>query len=321
MRAIAQVILLIDLRENLTNLADRLDKRVNASLLIGNKHFYTSDYQVHRRVNWTAAIQIKSTRTIPDDIAFIPNRYTRLLSNLSSIRLATNLTLTTSNVAWTTLASRLLSEEQITVGFLNSTVVTLNDGNYSFPYSSKVQWIHVGRSDIVYLLQTQQQYQSIGIDLRIQTGNYDTIGASHFNVTARMLTIWIDHGRGPFNLDYQYTILPNISLESLPNNMNNNKSTFSCQSLSFNLNIQLIHAAIYLFSETDFDFTLTVSQPIRINGMMNITIDRIGYGQRCAIFNNNTNVTVPLPTSFQFMGQSVNTNCNKHSHLQHQFFY
>jgi len=44
MRAIAQVILLIDLRENLTNLADRLDKRVNASLLIGNKHFYTSDY-------------------------------------------------------------------------------------------------------------------------------------------------------------------------------------------------------------------------------------------------------------------------------------
>jgi len=44
MRTIAQVIPLIDLRENLTNLADRLDKRVNASLLIGNKHFYTSDY-------------------------------------------------------------------------------------------------------------------------------------------------------------------------------------------------------------------------------------------------------------------------------------
>jgi len=46
--------------------------------------------------------------------------------------------------------------------------------------------------------------------------------------------------------------------------------------------------------------------------MMNITIDRIGYGQRCAMFHNNTNVTVPLPTSFQFMGQSVNTKCNKH---------
>ena len=65
-------------------------------------------------------------------------------------------------------------------------------------------------------------------------------------------------------------------------------------------------------SNTVNTIQLTASQPIRINGMMNITIDRIGYGQRCAMFHNNTNVTVPLPTSFQFMGQSVNTKCNKH---------
>ena len=31
----------------------------NAIPLIGNKHFYTSDYQVHRRrINWTSTIKI-----------------------------------------------------------------------------------------------------------------------------------------------------------------------------------------------------------------------------------------------------------------------
>ena len=96
------------------------------------------------------------------------------------IALATNLTLTTPTTAWTTLASRLLPTGQITIGFFNSTIITLTDGNYSFPYvqnkTSNVQWIHVGESDIGYLLQVQQQYDSLGIEVGIKTGNYDTIG-------------------------------------------------------------------------------------------------------------------------------------------------
>ena len=47
------------------NFADRLDNQPNAPLLIGNKHFYTSDYQVHRRANWTSAIKMQSIRTQP----------------------------------------------------------------------------------------------------------------------------------------------------------------------------------------------------------------------------------------------------------------
>ena len=412
---------------DLFDFADRIENRPNAKLLLGNKHFYTSDYQAHRRVNWTATIKMQSIRTLGSECTNGENRKDEhggqgilnlyspqgldyhfifplfdwqaingitvehdipiepctqglfpvltqpfvggvsdgfyglavmdtISHNLTAQRswhfyddaifaLATNLTLTTSNVAWTTLASRLLNQGQITVGFLNSTVITLNDGNYSFPYDSNVQWIHVGQSDIAYLFQTQQQYESIGIRLGVESGNYDSIDVYNYSVTARTLTIWIDHGLGPLNLEYQYIILPNISLESLPNTIQqyeeeqifkcistnklfhgmvwpslkrasfvlwqNMTTTFSCQSPSFNLNIQLSDAGIYLFSETDFDFTLTASQPIRINGVMNITIDRIGYGAGCTTLNNLTNVTLTLPSSLQFLGSSVDMTCKK----------
>ncbi|CAF1318718.1 unnamed protein product [Adineta ricciae] len=42
----------------LNNLADRLQGQSNASLLIGNKHFYTTNYQVHRRAHWTSTIRM-----------------------------------------------------------------------------------------------------------------------------------------------------------------------------------------------------------------------------------------------------------------------
>lgn len=42
-----------DLRNNLNNFVDRLDRPPNAALLVGNKHFQTSNCQVHRRANWT----------------------------------------------------------------------------------------------------------------------------------------------------------------------------------------------------------------------------------------------------------------------------
>jgi len=54
-----------DTKIELINLADRLDGYSNASLLIGNKHFFVSDYQVHRRANWTSTITLQSVRTNP----------------------------------------------------------------------------------------------------------------------------------------------------------------------------------------------------------------------------------------------------------------
>ena len=66
-RFLAQVIPSIDLRNDLNHFADRLYRLPNAVPLIGNRHFHTSDHQVHRRQNWTSAIKMQSTRTMPDE--------------------------------------------------------------------------------------------------------------------------------------------------------------------------------------------------------------------------------------------------------------
>lgn len=55
------------LRKDLMNFADRIDKKPDATQLIGNRHFYTSDYQVHRRQNWTSMIKMQSLRTQPTE--------------------------------------------------------------------------------------------------------------------------------------------------------------------------------------------------------------------------------------------------------------
>jgi hypothetical protein len=44
-----------------------------------------------------------------------------------------------------------------------------------------VQWIHLGESDIGYILPLQQQYDSVGVHVGVKTGNYDEI--SPFNST------------------------------------------------------------------------------------------------------------------------------------------
>ncbi len=435
-RVLAELVESNDTRTDLTNFADRLSGQPNAALLLGNRHFYTSDYQVHRRANWTSAIKMQSIRTQPDecingenqkaehngqgvlnlfttntddylfifplldwqaingitvehDIPLEPcqhggfplkklsfvggvsdNFYGLAMMDTAShnliakrswhfyddviIALATNLTLTTPTTAWTTLASRLLHTGQITVGFFNSTIVTLSDGNYSFPYvqnsTSNVQWIHAGgAADIGYLLQTQKQYDSLGIEIGTKTGNYNTIGPYNHAVTARMLTIWLNHGKGPYTLDYGYMILPNVSLESVPavikqyeeeqvfscistNNLfhgtmwpalkrasfvlwDNITTTFSCQSPLFQLTVQLSDAGAYLFSETDTNFTVTASHPIRIDGTVKVVVDRVGSGQGCAATSNvdapNTSVTLALPSSPELLGASVNVACKK----------
>ena len=435
MRILAELVESNDSRTDLINFADRLAGQPNAPLLIGNKHFYTSDYQVHRRPKWTSVIKMQSVRTQPDecingenqkgehtgqgvlnlyttnaddyhyifplldwqaingitvehDIPLEPcrsgsfplkklsfvggvsdNMYGLAMMDTAShnltakrswhfyddaiIALATNLTLKTTNTAWTTLASRLLPSGQITIGFFNSTIITRADGNYSFPYTqnntSNIQWIHVGNTDIGYLLQTQKQYNSLGIELGTKTGNYDTIGPYKYPVTARMLTIWLNHGKGSYTVDYSYMILPNVSVQAMPatikqyeneqvfscistNNLfhgimwpslkrasfvlwDNVTTTFSCQSSLFQLTVELSDAGAYLFSETGNDFTVTVSHPIRINGIVKMTVNRVGSGKGCVVSSNSkassTDVSLTLPSSSELLGASVNITCKK----------
>jgi hypothetical protein len=78
-----------------------------------------------------------------------------------------------------------------------------------------VQWIHLGESNIGYILQLQQQYHSIGVQVGVKTGNYDEIGPYNSTITARMVTLYINHGLGPYILDYNYMIIPNVSVESM----------------------------------------------------------------------------------------------------------
>jgi chondroitin AC lyase len=432
-RLLARSIESNDTKSELMNFADRLDKQPNAPLLIGNRHFYTSDFQVHRRTNWTFAIKMQSIRTqgsectngenskdenggqgvlnlytaerydydfifplldwqaingitvehgIPLEpckdgdfarkrLAFVggvsDGQYGLAMMDTAShnltakrswhfyddavIALATNLTLRTPTTAWTTLASRLLPSGKITIGFFNSTVVTLNDGNYSFPYVqgkiSNVQWIHVGESNIGYLLQLQQQYDSLGVHVGMVTGNYNTINIYNYPVKARTVTLYINHGLGPYtNLDYYYVIVPNVTLESMPllikkydeeqvfactstNNLfhgtmwptlkraafvlwDNVTTTFSCKSPTFNLNIELSDAGAYLFSETDTDFTLTASHPRFVSHVLEVTVDRVGHGENCIVSSSSTtNVVLALPSSSQLLGASMNVTCKK----------
>ena len=420
---------------DLLNFADRLAGQPNATLLTGNKHFYTSDFQVHRRANWASAIKMQSVRTQPDEcingenqkaehtgqgvlnlittntedyhfifplldwqaingitvehdipletcqsggfplkkLTFVggvsDNLYGLAMMDTAShnltaqrswhfyddaiVALATNLTLRAPTTAWTTLASRLLHTGQITIGFFNGTVVTLPDGNNTFPYvqnsTSNVQWIHVGGTDIGYVLQTQTQYYALGVTVGTKTGNYDTIGPFNYPVTARMLTMWLNHGKGPYTLDYSYMILPNTSLESMPvlikqyeeecvfscistNSKfqgtmwpalkrasfvlwDNITTTFSCQSPLFQLTVQLSDAGAYLFSETATNFTITVSHPIRVGGVVKVMVDRVGSGEGCTATSDgnvvNTNIALSLPPSPQLLGASVNVTCKK----------
>jgi hypothetical protein len=268
------------------------------------------------------------------------------------IALATNITLNTSKTAWTALASRLLPTGQITVGFFNSTIVTLKDGSYSFPYvqgqTSNVQWLHIGESNIGYLLQLQQQYDSVGVEFGTKTGNYLDIGPFNQTVTARMVTLYINHGLGPYLLDYNYMILPNVTVESMSSLIKkyeeeqvfacissdgdfhgtiwptlkraafvlwiNHSTTFSCKSPTFNLNITLFNSGTFLYSETDSDFTLIASNPIRTNGVLTVSVDRMGHGEGCALssdINNQarTNVTLMVPTDPKLLGASVRVTC------------
>jgi chondroitin AC lyase len=435
-RTLAKLIKQQDLKIELNNFADRLDNKPDAPPFIGNKHFYMSDYQVHRRANWMASIKVQSAKTFPTECILFQNQkaehagqgvlnlykpgtadYFNIFPildwqaingitvehdiplelcdnglffiirrsfvggvsdgqygltmmdtathNLTAqrswhfyddaiIALATNINLTTPTTGWTTLASRLVPTGKITVGFFNSTICTLDDGNYSFSYvqnqTLNVQWIHVGGSDIGYLLQLQEKYASLVLQIGVKTGNYKNISRDYdFTVTARMLTLAIDHGVGPYSLNYNYMIIPNVSLESMPRlieqykeeqvfacmSTNTNfhgtmwptlkrasfvlwsdiETIFSCKSPTFEINIQLSHSGAYIFSETETDFTLTVSHPIQWNMTLHAVVDRVGYGQGCAtssyIDATVTNMTIMLPPTRALLDTSVSVTCKK----------
>ena len=78
-------------------------------------------------------------------------------------------------------------------------------------------------------------------------------------------------------------------------------TTFSCKSPLVQINLELTSACAYLFSETDTDFTLSVSRLVRVNGTMKVSVDRVEYGEGCIVSSNmnssQTDVVLTLPAS------------------------
>jgi len=435
-RSLAQVVTDADLKVGLTNFADQLDLKPHTPQLLGNRAFFASDYQVHRRSNWVASIKIQSGRMYPSECILgqnlkhehsgqgILNIYRQgyndyiggfavldwqaingitvehdipllicvgssyyyhnsrrfvgsvsdgqygmavmdtLSNNLTAqrswhfyddaiIAVASNLSVYAATTPWTTLASRVIPIGQVSIGFFNGTVITLNDGNYTFP--SNVQWAHISEQNLGYVLPLPQLYDSFGVQLGNKTGNYADVCSENVTSTARFVTIYINHGRGPFtDRDYNYMILPNVTLESMPTLVkkydeegvftcitingntsshgtvwpslkratfvafNNYSTSFQCKTRTFSLNITVAYSGLYMFSETENDFTITVSHPIRIKGHLNVTVDREGYGTDCGMViegdTPRTNVTLYLPTDNVYLGQSVNVTCKKHAY-------
>jgi hypothetical protein len=183
----------------------------------------------------------------------------------------------------------------------------------------------------------------------VKTGNYLSIGPYNSTVTVRIVTISINHGLGPYTLDYNYMILPNVSLESIPaiikqyneeqvfscistNHLfhgtlwpslkrasfvlwDDITTTFSCKSPLFEINIELSASGAYLFSESATDFTVTASHPIRVGDNVKVIVDRVGTGEGCtSSLDDNaqtTVVTVTLPPGGQFLGAWVNVTCKR----------
>jgi len=432
-RSLAQVVKDADLKIGLTNFADRLDLKPGTPQPLGNRDYFASNYQVHRRPNWSAAIKIQTGRMYPSECLLgqnlkhehtgqgVLNIYRQgyndyiggfavldwqaingitvehdiplvmcadavyyyhnsrpfgggvsdgqygmavmdtLSNNLTAqrswhfyddaiIALATNLSVNVSATPWTTLASRVIPIGQVSIGFFNGTVITLNDGNYTFP--SNVQWAHISEQNLGYVLPLPQLYDSFGVQLGNKTGNYAEISPYNVTVTTRFVTIYINHGRGPFtDRDYNYMILPNVTLESMPTlvkkydeegvftclllngssmshgtawpslkraafvTWENRSTTFLCKTRTFSLNFTVAYSGLYLFSETENDFTITASNPMRIKGHLNVTVDRQGSGDGCVSKSDEniiaTNAVLYLPTENVYLGQSVNITCKK----------
>lgn len=95
----------------------------------------------------------------------------------------------------------------------------------------------------------------------------------------------------------------------------NTTATFSCKSALFEINIEVSDAGAYIYSENATDFSVTVSHPMRLNGKMNVRVNRVGSGEGCASSKDmdasSTDVTLTLPSSFELLGASVGVSCRK----------
>ena len=119
----------------------------------------------------------------------------------------------------TTLVSRLLpplgtDAGTLTVQWSNGTRAVLPDGVYQFSYDEpRVLWFHADGTAWTVL----EPYQTLLIDCRNKSYNVNRIGPWDYQMSSRMLTATIVHGRGPTKtpFTYKYMIMPNVTVSEV----------------------------------------------------------------------------------------------------------
>lgn len=119
----------------------------------------------------------------------------------------------------TALVSRLLPSTdtvagKLTVQWSNGTRMVLPDGVYNFSYNEpRVLWFHADETAWAPI----DAYETLVIDCRNKSGNVNQLGPWDFEMTGRLLSAVIIHGRGPTKqpFTYKYMIIPSINVEQI----------------------------------------------------------------------------------------------------------
>ena len=256
------------------------------------------------------------------------------------VAVASDLTEVTEAEVRTTLHSRIVGKSQtLTVGWRNGSVTKMADGAYSWGVG-QVQWLHAG--GVGYVVEGEVV---VGADIGQKEGNFISIGPNNQTVSKRTVTSWISHGKGRFrNQTSQYSVLPNVTAEQMRAAVQRLQAevacvinapllhglavpsmrrawlvvypglngTFACDNASGGWNLTMAASAgLYLFEETDSNFTVTASIPyVGVSRAAQVRVNRRGSGAGCTSMGGETMVSIPWATG-QLLGKSVQVTCAK----------
>ena len=261
------------------------------------------------------------------------------------LALASNLTDPTQADVRTTLHSRLLPRAtmpggKLTVGWVNGTQSTVADGVHQW-VAGQVRWLHAG--GLGYVVDGDV---AVGADVGQKTGNFDSIGPNNRSISKRMLTSWIDHGRGVKGAGYGYAVVPNVTADGMaaavkglaadvvcgdstevvhglavprlrrafvvvyPNGTSTARGVWACDEGGWPMTVTA-PAGLYVVEEDDEAFTVTGANPVKGNKGAEVRVSRVGTGGNCTKDEADGTVVSLMWPSGDLLGASVSVRCVK----------
>ena len=263
------------------------------------------------------------------------------------LALASNLSDPTQADVRTTLHSRVLPARgvgaEVTVGWANGTMGVVADGRHQWP-AGEVRWVHAGGvgyvADVALVL---------GAEVGEAIGNYATIGPTNRTVSKRLVTTWMEHGRGLKEARAIYAVLPNVTAEEMREAFDGfdvrcpvyaegvhavgwpalrrawvvvwpgakgGEATWECQAGGWAMRL-VAPVGLWMVEEDGRGFTVTAAMPVVAGKAAQVRVGRAGVGEGCERQGNETVVTVVWPTG-ELLGKSVQVRCNTTSELPQQ---